>query len=105
MKVYLLIFDWATDDASDVQIDAYGNYASAYADYRKTIEDEKNPANSWAGECFTKNGKFKKSCEKDYEFDDDETPELVASESALHWAISDHWGKRSFISLIPKELK
>lgn len=57
--VYIVQFDWATPDASGINLYVFGDYGRAYDKFKELICNERNPEMSWVG---------------DIEFDDDGYP-------------------------------
>ena len=55
-KVYLLVFEWSTDDGQDVDIQAFDSYEKAKQSYEELIHDETTSGNSWAADAFDENG-------------------------------------------------
>ena len=82
--VYLVMFDWAVDDASAVEITAYGNYDDAYTKFKEIIADEMNPDLSWVGGLeFDENGDLlTEGYTQDY--DDNNS-----GDSEVYWSISE----------------
>lgn len=99
-KLYIVTFDWATDDDSDIEIFAYAYYDTALSKYKDIIADELNPELSWVGnEAFNENGKLNDG----YEFHEHKS---VQGKSNLYWRVFDNNGSRhSCINLTVIELK
>ena len=101
-KVYIVKFDWSTDDCNAVELLVYGTYDGAYEKFKELIANEKKPENSWVGVLAWKNG-----------MPEDERIELDlldrrsdADETECYWLITDTWnfGVHSFISIEIKEV-
>lgn len=46
MKIYLVVFEWSTEDDSDVDIEAFDSYEKATMRFQERINDEKTDM-SW----------------------------------------------------------
>lgn len=55
MKIYLVVFDWSTEDDSDVDIEAFDTYEKATLRFQERINDEKTDM-SWVHDAFDENG-------------------------------------------------
>lgn len=64
-NVYLIKFDWSTDDDQGCEIELYKSYNDAVKRFNEMIENEKNPDLSWAADAFC-DGEFD---DTDYELD------------------------------------
>ena len=65
--VYLVQFDWSTEDDANVETSVYRHYKDAYKKYKQLIKNEMNPLYSWvAEEVFYEDGSVQKDyfCEK-----------------------------------------
>ena len=49
-KVYIVQFDWATPDASSVDLYVYDSYDKAYDKFKELICAERKSENSWVGD-------------------------------------------------------
>lgn len=45
--VYIVLFDWNTDDNSDIEAFVYKNYINAVAKFKAIISDKMNSDRSW----------------------------------------------------------
>ena len=54
MKVYLVVFEWSTEDDSDVDIEAFDSYEKATMRFLERINEEKTDM-SWVHEAFDEN--------------------------------------------------
>ena len=55
MKIYLVVFEWSTEDDSDVDIEAFDSYEKATMRFQERINDEKTDM-SWVHDAFDENG-------------------------------------------------
>lgn len=53
MKVYLVVFEWSTEDDSDVDIEAFDSYEKAAERFNERIQEEKTDM-SWDMKHLTK---------------------------------------------------
>ena len=101
MKVYLIKLDWSTEDGNDIEIYVYGTYESAYKEFKRLIENEMTPDNSWVGALEWKDG----APEDQYyfEFFDRRSD---TDETECYWQIRDIWDYNihTFISIEIKEV-
>ena len=102
-KVYLVKFDWACNEDSDIEINIYSTYKKAYKAYQDIIKNEMNPELSWVGSCaFDKDGNLQDF----YEFD--ETKRHENEETEIFWCVSemyDYINKHSYVALLIKEMQ
>jgi len=61
MKLYLVLFNWATDDDSGLDTKLYSTYEAAVNAFNNIVKDELNPELSWVGGVFDKNGNYDES--------------------------------------------
>lgn len=54
-SVYMIKFDWSTDDDRGCEIELYKSYDDAVKRFNEIIKNEKNPNFSWVADAF--NGK------------------------------------------------
>ena len=52
MKIYLVLFQYSTDDCDGVDTQAFSTYEKAVERFNEIIENEKNPECSWAANAF-----------------------------------------------------
>lgn len=97
--VFTVIFDWATDDDSDIDVYTYADYNAALSKYKSIIADELNPNLSWiGGEAFDENG----SLNDGYDLSEQQS---IIGETDLYWKVLDNNGYRhSCVSLNVKEI-
>lgn len=58
--VYMVLFDWSTQDDSAVEAELFDTYEKAYGRYQEIITNEKDPELSWVGaEAVDENGNIK----------------------------------------------
>lgn len=58
MKLYLVLFNWATEDDSGLDTKLYSTYEAAVNAFNQIVKDELNSELSWAGEAFDENGDY-----------------------------------------------
>lgn len=58
MKIYNVVFNWATEDDSNTEINSYNSYEAAKNAFLTIIKDEMNPDVSWVGDAFDENGQY-----------------------------------------------
>jgi len=77
-SVYLIKFDWSTDDDQGCEVELYKNYDDAVKRFNEMIENEKNPDLSWVSDSFD-DGEF-----------DDENYELnyYTGTEYMYWSVS-----------------
>ena len=78
MKIYLVLFQYCTDDCDGVDTQAFSTYEKAVERFNEIIENEKNTEISWAGNAF-ENDKL----QKNYELDCNET--FIDGEEHERW--------------------
>ena len=100
MKIYLVVFEWATEDDSDVDIEAFDSYEKAIMRFQERINDEKTDM-SWVHEAFDENGDILD------EYDFDECPPDMRLETYAYWRIIDSCNSRmhEYIAIVPQEVK
>ena len=60
-NLYLVLFDWSTEDDSQIETYIFSNYKDAVKKFKHIIEDERKPEMSWVGdEAFNSAGKLNK---------------------------------------------
>lgn len=64
-EIYMVKFDWSTDDCQDVDIFLYDTYAKALKKFKEIIEQEKTPNFSWVADVLDKDN----NPDSEYEFD------------------------------------
>lgn len=97
--VFTVIFDWATQDDSNVEVFIYSDYADALKKYYGIIADETNPELSWIGnEAIGYNGEINDGFELHEQ-------RSVTSKTERYWRVSDNNSIRySCVRLSIKEL-
>ncbi len=97
--MYVVTFDWATDDDSDIDVYTYADYNAALSKYKSIIADELNPNLSWiGGEAFDENG----SLNDGYDLSEQKS---IIGETDLYWRVLDNNSYRhSCVSLNVKEI-
>ncbi len=99
-NVYMVLFDWSTQDDSAVEAELFDTYEKAYDRYQEIIANEKDPDLSWVGaEAIDENGYFKDGY--DFGEHDDGKP------FDCWWNIADKndWNRHVFIDLKTMEVK
>ena len=83
-NLYLVLFDWSTEDAAEIEMYLYRNYADAVRKFKRIITDEMKPDQSWVGDyAFNSAGKLNDGYFH-YEFIDDSTGK------DLHWQVGKY---------------
>ncbi len=103
MKVYLVVFDWSTDDNSSVDIEVFDTYKKAYDRFNEIIACEKNSEMSWVGsEAVDENGEIKDDYYFEEHIESDGTQEFDC-----WWNITDKndWYRHDFLDLRIMEVK
>ena len=91
--VYIVHFDWTTDEESELETYVYADYKDAVKKMKALIANEMNPALSWVGDlAFNSAGKLNKGYHF-YEFTDDSTGQ------DLFWRVANYENS-SFYSFI-----
>ena len=100
MKVYLVIFEYSTEDGSDTDIEAFDSYEKAAARFQERINEEKTDT-SWVREAFDENGDILDG----YEFDEYQPDTRL--ETHAYWSIIDkyNWLMRDYIAIVQLEVK
>lgn len=90
MKIYLVLFQYSTDDCDGVDTQAFSTYEKAVECFHEIIENEKNPECSWAANAF-ENGELQHNYELDCsDFTDTEEHELWWNLTCkLDWYLHD----------------
>ncbi len=81
MKIYLVVFDWATEDDHNVETKVFDSYEKAVNYYNDIIEYEKQPE-MWASSAFKDNGEL----EHNYELD--ELKPDLEKETECYWDLT-----------------
>ncbi len=98
--VYLVLFNWTTEDDGELESYVYSNYADAVKKFKSIIADEMDPALSWVGdEAFNSAGEINKGFVL-LEFTDD------SKGADLYWQVADYneSNRYSYITLRKKEI-
>lgn len=100
MKVYLVVFEWSTEDDSDVDIEAYDSYEKAAMRFHERINEEKTDI-SWVHEAFDENDDILDG------YDFDECQPDTSLETYAYWNITNkyNWQMHDHIALIQLEMK
>lgn len=84
MKIYNVVFNWATEDDSNVEIDSYVSYEAAKKAFETIIKDEMNPEVSWVGDVFNPDGSYNTRL-----YDLKQSPVYTdGEEHELYWIVS-----------------
>lgn len=77
-NVYVIKFDWSTDDDNGYETELFNNYDDAVKRFNEMVENEKNPDLSWVADAFS-DGTF-----------DDEDYELAyyTGTDYMYWSVS-----------------
>lgn len=97
--IYTVVFDWATQDDSNVEVFIYSDYADALKKYYSVIADETNPELSWVGnEAIGYNGEINDGFELHEQ-------RSVTGKTERYWRVFDNNSIRhSCVSLSIKEI-
>ncbi len=98
--VYIVLFDWSTDDNSDVEAFVYKNYIDAVTKFKTIISDEMNTDLSWVkNAAFNSAGQLNKGFILN-EFTDD------TRDSDLYWHLVnyDNYNQHIFLNIQKKEI-
>lgn len=100
MYVYLVVFDWATEEGSDVDIEAFSSYEKAAKRFNERISEEKSDM-SWAHDAFDEDGNLIDG------YDFDECPPDTRMETYAYWTVTNNsnWQMRDCIALVRLEVK
>ena len=102
MKVYMVLFDWSTQDDEAVEVELFDTYQKAYNRFKEIIANELVFDISWAAEAFDDNGKVLDGYEFEEHIDSDGTDEYDC-----WWNLTDKndWYTHDFLDLQVKEVK
>ncbi len=100
MKIYLVVFEWSTEDDSDVDIEAFDSYEKAAIRYQERINDEKTDM-SWVHDVFDENDEILDG------YDFDECPPDTSLETYAYWSITNkyNWSMHDYIAIVQLEVK
>ncbi len=100
MNVYLVVFDWTTEEGSDVDIEAFDSYEKAAKRFNERIREEKSDM-SWAYDAFDEDD----NALDGYDFD--ECPPDTRLETYAYWTVTNNsnWQMRDYIALVRLEVK
>ena len=95
MKIYLVLFQYCTDDCDGVETQAFSTYEKAVERFNELIKDEKTSDMRWAANAF-ENGKL----HRNYELDRNDTF-TDGEEHELWWNLTckTDWYLHDFIEL------
>ena len=100
MKVYLVVFEWTTEDDSDVDIEAFDSYEKAANRFNERIQEEKTDM-SWIHDAFDENGDILDG----YGFN--ECQPDTSLETYACWNIINkyNWQMHDYIAIVQLEVK
>lgn len=100
MNVYLVVFDWTTEEGSDVDIEAFSSYEKAAKRFNEHIREEKSDM-SWVHDAFDEDGNVLDG------YDFDECPPDTRLETYAYWTVTNNsnWQMRDYIALVRLEVK
>ena len=100
MKVFLVIFEWSTEDDSDVDIEAFASYETATIRFNERIREEKTCL-SWVHEAFGENDEILDG------YDFDECQPDMRLETYAYWDITNkyNWQMHDYIAIVQLEVK
>lgn len=100
MKVYLVVFEWSTEDDSDVDIEAFDSYEKATMRFLERINEEKTDM-YWVHEAFDENDDILDG----YDFDECQLDTRL--ETYAYWSITNkyYWSMHDYIALVQLEVK
>ena len=98
--VYLVQFDWSTDDADGIETFLFNDYDAAYQKFKDLVMEECNPETSWVGDRALDEDK---EPNEGYllDYDDNNSGE---SEVYFHVTEERNYNYHSFIDLVKKEI-
>ena len=100
MKVYLVVFEWSTEDDSDVDIEAFDSYEKAAERFNERIQEEKTDM-SWVDEAFVESDNILPG------YDFDECPPDNRLETYAYWTITQctNWLMKDYLAIVKLEVK
>ena len=100
MNVYLVVFDWTTEEGSDVDIEAFSSYEKAAKRFNERIREEKSDM-SWAHDAFDEDGNVLDG------YDFDECPPDNRLETYAYWTITQctNWLMKDYLAIVKLEVK
>ena len=95
MKIYLVLFQYCTDDCDGVETQAFSTYEKAVERFNELIKDEKTSDIRWAANAFEN-----KKLQRNYELDHNDTF-TDGEEHELWWNLTckTDWYLHDFIEL------
>ena len=98
-NLYLVLFDWSTEDATEIKTYLYRNYADAVQKFKRIISDEMKPDQSCVGDyAFNSAGKLNDG-QFHHEFVDDSTGK------DLYWQVGKYNEPEIYCFLTLKNMK
>lgn len=100
MKVYLVVFEWSTEDDADVDIEAFDSYEKAANRFYERIQEEKTDI-SWVHEAFDESDNVLDG------YDFDECPPDKHLETYAYWAVTQrtNWQMKDYMAIVTLEVK
>ena len=100
MKVYLVVFEWSTEDDSDVDIEAFDSYEKAAERFNERIQEEKTDM-SWVDEAIDESDNILPG------YDFDECPPDNRLETYAYWTITQctNWLMKDYLTIVKLEVK
>lgn len=98
--MYLIIFDWSTDDDNGIETYLYYDHDAAYKKFNEIVNDELDPEMSWVGSrAINKNKKAKKGYVLNYK------DEMKGDNKTCFYVMEEgNYNFHSCIDLIKKEI-
>lgn len=100
MKVYLVVFEWSTEDDADVDIEAFDSYEKAANRFYERIQEEKTDM-SWVHEAFDESDNVLDG------YDFDECPPDKHLETYAYWTVTQrtNWQMKDYMAIVTLEVK
>ena len=100
MKVYLVVFEWSTEDDSDVDIETFDTYEKATMRFQERINDEKTDM-SWVHDAFDENGDILDG----YDFDESQPDTRLETYAYGKITNKYNWSMHDYIAIVQLEVK
>lgn len=98
--VYMIQFDWSTEDYGEIETELFGSYKKALARFRELVQNEKNPTLSWVGEqALDEYDNVNDGYELDFCYAEG------TNNQSWHIVDNSNYYRHSFIDLIIKEIQ
>ncbi len=102
MKIYMVMFDWSTQDNSDIEVELFDNYQKAYKRFNEIIANEKVFDISWVADAFDNKGNLLENYELDEHIESDGINEF---DCWLNITNKNDWNTHDFLDLKVMEVK